>query len=132
MTTEEELDVARAAYKRVCEERDELRKAQGALYRERAHLTAFLAACYPSVQCPDFDDDEYRLLYVTTPAGQLSWHVQVDDADDLLGHVPHDGAGEDWDGHTTEEKYERLDEMTRRLAAAGGVAGVVACVVRPS
>lgn len=130
MTTEEELAEARAAYKRVCEERDELRKAQGALYRERAHLTAFLAACYPSVQCPDFDDDEYRLLYVATPTGQMSWHVHEDDAADLLGHVPEDEAAE-WDGHTTEQKYGRLAEMTRRLAAAGGVAGVVACVVQP-
>ena len=130
MTAEEELTEARAAFKRVCEERDQLRKAQGALYRERAHLTAFLAACYPSVTSTDWDDDEYRILYVTTPAGQLSWHVQVNDAEELLSHVPADDTAE-WDGHSTELKYERLDELTTRLAVAGGVAGVVAAAVQP-
>jgi len=117
MTTEEQLEIARDACKRVMEERDDLKKALGAVYRERAHLTAFLAACYPSSTCTDWDDDEYRLLYVATPAGQLSWHVHVDDADKLLGHVPEDEAAE-WDGHSTELKYERLDELTRQRAAA--------------
>jgi len=130
MTTEEQLEEARAACKRIMEERDDLKKALGAVYRERAHLTAFLAACYPSVLCPDQDDDGYLILYVDTPAGQLSWHVHVDDAEDLLGHVQEDEAAE-WDGHTTEQKYERLDGLTRRLAMAGGVAGVVAAVAQP-
>jgi len=125
-----QLDAARAAYKRVCDERDYLRAAQGVLYRERAHLTAFLAACYPSVLAPDADDDEYAILYVGTPAGQLSWHVRIDDAEELLSHVQADDTAE-WDGHSTELKYERLDELTCRLAAAGGVAGVVAAVVQP-
>jgi hypothetical protein len=121
--TTQERDAARAAYKRVCDERDYLRAAQGVLYRERAHLTAFLAACYPSAQCPDRDDDEYRLLYVTTPDGQLSWHVHTDDADELLGHVPHDEAAE-WDGHTTEEKYRRLEALVCTLAYLGPPAQV--------
>jgi hypothetical protein len=117
MTTKEELTEARAAYKRVQHERDEMRKALGTLYRERAHLTAFLAACYPSVLAPDTDDGEYAILYVGTPAGQLSWHVRIDDAEELLSHVQADDTAE-WDGHTTEEKYRRLEALVRAKAEA--------------
>lgn len=58
-------------------------------YRERAALVAYLAATYPSV---------------------------ITDAPDV-GDVPGSGAG--WDGHTTEQKYERLEELTRTTALGG-------------
>lgn len=132
LRVEHERDEARAAYRRVREERDQLRSQVGAVYTERARLVAFLAACYESAQYLDQDDDEYRLLYVKTPAGQMSWHVRGDDAETLLGHVPH---GEDddpgWDGHTTEVKYQRLAEMADRIARAGGFAGLIASMARP-
>ncbi len=81
-----------------------------AVYRERARLVAYLAACYPSVLCPasDVDDDGWSIVYVSTPRGQMSWHISPADLI-LFGHVPV-GAAE-WDGHTTEEKYERLAEL---------------------
>jgi hypothetical protein len=43
----------------------------------------------------------------------VSWHVNPADID-LFEHVAV-GTGT-WDGHTTEEKYARLDAHTRALA----------------
>jgi hypothetical protein len=115
------LAEVRDAYQRVCEERDHLSSALRAVYTERARLVAFLAACYGFTRALDMDDDEYQIVYVSTPAGQMSWHIHVDDLD-LFPDAPKDEYAE-WDGHTTEVKYERLAGMTRRLSRAGGLAG---------
>jgi hypothetical protein len=80
------------------------------IYRERAHLTSFLSKVYPSrLSHSDPSEPDWPVLYVQTPEGQLSWHVSPDDLD-LFGHlavVP----GVQWDGHSTEEKYERLGRL---------------------
>jgi hypothetical protein len=82
-----------------------------ALYRERAHLVAHLAALYPSCIGPadDVDEPGWAIVYISGPAGQMTWHIAPRDLD-LFGHV-HVGAGE-WDGHTTAEKYRRLDTLS--------------------
>lgn len=90
-----------------------------AAYRERAHLVAHLAALYPS--CIVFDGDPgapgWALIYVDSPAGQLSWHLSADDLD-LFPHVERVASSAvEWDGHTTERKYRRLDNLTRTIAA---------------
>src|SRR5690348_12286523 len=83
------VDAATVIAEAVVPELAGIREQLGTVYTERARLVAFLAACYgDAVQCPDPDDPDYRLLYVTTPAGQMSWHVHVDDAAELLRHVP--------------------------------------------
>lgn len=86
-----------------------------ALYRERAHLVAYLAAVYPSVLAVGGDPvwPDYTVVYVTSPQGQLSWHIHKSDLD-LFRHVPAGPA--EWDGHDTDEKYRRLDAVTRALA----------------
>lgn len=80
------------------------------IYRERAYLTSELSKRYPSrLSYSDPDEPDWAVLYVYTEAGQLSWHISPDDMD-LFGHleiVP----GVKWDGHTTEEKYERLASL---------------------
>ncbi|WP_051096276.1 hypothetical protein, partial [Streptomyces sulphureus] len=50
-------------------------------YQERAQLLAWLAALAPAVLAPATDVDEpgWHLLYLTTPAGQLSWHIHPRD-----------------------------------------------------
>lgn len=85
-----------------------------AAYRERAHLVAFLSSLYPSVLCANDPDAEgYPVLYVDTIAGQMTWHIHPDDLL-LFKHVrwvepdyPH----AQWDGHTTDQKYQRLDRL---------------------
>ncbi|MFD0883862.1 hypothetical protein ACFQ08_04730 [Streptosporangium algeriense] len=88
-------------------------------YRERAALVAYLAAVYPSAIVPNADPDEpnWPVIYVTTPQGQLSWHLSTADLD-LFPHVPVLDADQSpaWDGHTTAEKYERLAALTRDVA----------------
>lgn len=89
------------------------------VYRERAHLVAFLAAAYPSA-IDDTDDLDYSIVYVVTPTGQKSWHIAVRDLD-LFSHVTPRRAGDmrfDYDGHSTAEKYDRLDALTVKTHAS--------------
>lgn len=96
-----------------------------ALYRERAHLVAYLTTQWPSVVAPHEDGEaDWRVIIVNTIRGQMSWHVHVDDMD-LFAHVPsRESTGWsrtlakrfEWDGHTTEQKYERLRSLTEREA----------------
>jgi hypothetical protein len=89
-------------------------------YRERAHLLAWLATHYPAIMVPALDLPEagWWLLYITAPTGQLSWHISPRDAG-LLAHVQRvepDDPRAQWDGHTTEQKYDRIRAL--RLHAA--------------
>ena len=88
------------------------------LYRERAHLVAHLAAIYPSRIGVDPAEPDWPVVYVETEAGQLSWHLAAADLP-LFAQVPRGDA--DWDGHSTKEKYGRLDNLTRTLAARKAV-----------
>ena len=89
------------------------------LYRERAHLVAHLAAIYPSHIGTDPSEPDWPVLYIDTDAGQLSWHISTADLP-LLTHVSRGEAC--WDGHSTQEKYRRLDSLTRTLAVRKAVA----------
>lgn len=89
--------------------REQLTEQLDAVYRERAHLVAHLAAILPSVMADDPSDPDWRIVYLDTPAGQCSWHIARSDLD-LFTHVP-DGAPV-WDGHTTDEKYQRVRDFT--------------------
>lgn len=84
------------------------------IYRERAHLVALLAALYPShIGYTDPDEPDWPVVIIETPNGQMSWHIAPDDVD-LFTHVrPTDRACRGWDGHTTEEKYDRIRLLTR-------------------
>lgn len=96
----------------------DLQKAVGGAYRERARLVAFLAAAHPSrlQQADDVAEPGWFVVYVDTPAGQLSWHIHPDDLE-LFDHVELDRAGEvAWDGHDTDAKYARLACLTRETA----------------
>lgn len=88
-------------------------------YRERAFLVAHLAAQYFSViTYNDPDEPDWPVIYIETPAGQLSWHLSPDDLD-LFNHVIRVGPDSiTWDGHTTEEKYQRLAKLTSEAASA--------------
>lgn len=86
------------------------------VYRERAQLVALVASLHPSVRAySDPDEPEWSVVYVDSPAGQLSWHIAESDID-LFTHVPLVDAGDPgsiWDNHTTEEKYRRVAELTK-------------------
>lgn len=87
-------------------------------YTERARLVAFLARLYPA-EIRDAGSD-WAIVLIDTPAGQMSWHLSREDRE-LFHHVDWSNAvgSVKWDGHTTEQKYERLAELGRTVSAAG-------------
>lgn len=84
-------------------------------YRERAQLVAYLVTHYPSqIAYTDPEAPGWAVVTVETEAGQLSWHISPEDMD-LFEHVERqNGLVLPWDGHTTEQKYERLRQLTIR------------------
>jgi hypothetical protein len=91
------------------------------VYRERARLVALVAALYPSVRAyADPHEPEWSVVYVDSPAGQLSWHIAERDVD-LFEHVefvPPNHSRAQWDGHDTKEKYARLAELITKWLSA--------------
>lgn len=86
------------------------------VYRERAHLVAHLAALYRStIGYTDPAEPDWAVVIIDLPTGQASWHVSPDDMS-LFDHVRR--ADVAWDGHSTEEKYQRLDRATQSAAVA--------------
>lgn len=81
-----------------------------AVYRERACLLALLATHYPAHLQPDPEAPDWPVLHMQLPTGQATWHIGENDLD-LFGHVRTD-RHEPWDGHSTEEKYRRIAELT--------------------
>lgn len=63
----------------------------------------------------DPKDPDWPVLFVDLPTGQCSWHLSPLSRRDLAGDIQDDPTWI-WDGHTTEEKYRRLDEWSRSLA----------------
>lgn len=89
------------------------------IYRERAHLVAFLAAVYPSEIRRDPADPDWPMVYVRSPEGGLGWHISPDDMD-LFGHLDV-ATHNEWDEHTTEQKYGRLRALTGLVTTVGPV-----------
>lgn len=101
-----------AAYR---DENESLRARFQSAYTERNRLVAFLAALYPASLSADEGDAEavpsqLKTVYVETPAGQMSWHFLPRD-EELFNHLP--AFRGQWDGHTTEQKYRRLQTLAR-------------------
>lgn len=84
-------------------------------YAERDRLVALISKMFPSSleRHPDADtdwDNEWRwIVFVSLPTGQATWHIH-DSEVVWFDHLPrHTGAV--WDGHTTPEKYSRVDAV---------------------
>ncbi len=95
------------------------------IYRERARLVAFLAKLFPSCTYVDGslvgtkDEDYAHVIMIYGPTGQMSWHIHEKDRD-LFPHVMEIASSvSDWDGHSTEEKYRRLERLTERVLPDG-------------
>ncbi|MFE6284386.1 hypothetical protein [Streptomyces sp. NPDC057877] len=94
-------------------------------YRERAQLLAWLAALHPSTAVitasPDVDEDGWQLLYLVAGGWQMSWHIHPRDAA-LFRHVTVVDVTDpraQWDGHGSEQKYQRMRQHVRLLALDG-------------
>lgn len=86
-----------------------------ALYRERAHLVGFLTTLFPShFGHTDPSTPGYGVATVDTPAGQMAWHVADADADVIPDQAKQTEPIQ-WDGHSTDEKYARLRDLTAHM-----------------
>lgn len=61
-----------------------------------------------------WDHDWRNIVFINLPTGQVSWHIHDSELPlfDFLDEIPE----RTWDGHTTEQKYERLIGLTTRAA----------------
>lgn len=86
------------------------------VYRERAHLLSHLAAIYPSrlIRGADKEAPDWPVLFIhlPMPKGQVTWHISPDDLDLFEDISDQEDEWTTWDGHSTEEKYRRLDQAT--------------------
>ncbi|AMW11641.1 hypothetical protein A4E84_20370 [Streptomyces qaidamensis] len=103
-----------------------------AAHAESAHLLAWLAALHPAsaVMTPASDEDPGgpQVLYLVAGGWQMSWTVGRELVP-LFGHVPvvdRTDSRAQWDGHGTEQKYQRIRQHVRLLALADApVTGVM-------
>ncbi|MFJ8054922.1 hypothetical protein [Streptomyces sp. NPDC096142] len=129
-------DTATREHNELALDAEQLRKDLDGAYRERAQLLAWITALHPATsvitQSPDVDEDGWQLLYLVAGGWQMSWHIHPRDTD-LFRHVTVVDVTDvraQWDGHGTEQKYERIHNHVRLLAldelgADGAVTGVV-------
>jgi hypothetical protein len=79
-------------------------------YWERGQLVAYLSRQFDSHIINASGHDSWPIVCIHSPKGQLSWHIPSSELQYYVG-LPV-GRKSDWDGHTTEEKYARLWELT--------------------
>jgi hypothetical protein len=97
-----------------------LQSQKDSAYAERNRLVAGLAALYPSwleehpKEDKDWEDDWRTIVFINTPYGQLSWHIH-DSQKSWFEQLPWRYGEPSWDGHTTEEKYERLANLVKGI-----------------
>lgn len=84
------------------------------VYEERNRLVALLARMFPSgcrrTAIESWDPEWHNCVYIDFPWGQASWHFHDRDAYLFEGLPEYQGQ---WDGHTTQEKYEDIFNGTR-------------------
>ena len=94
----------------------EKEKSRDDAYHERNRLVALLAAIYPATRdrtdIPGWDPEWHWCIYIATPVGQMSWHIHEKDLP-FFSHIPEEKT--QWDGHTTKEKYDRVNKLVHLL-----------------
>jgi hypothetical protein len=86
-------------------------------YAERNKLVRFLACIFPAgtarTDIPGWDPEWHGCVFIDTPAGQMSWHYHDRESAMFADLPPYT---KPWDGHTTEEKYQRLAKLGKALS----------------
>lgn len=94
---------------------ENLRVAKDGAYLERNKLVCALSKLFPAWLGRHDENDKnwgkewLNIVYIQLPTGQVSWHIH-EDILPLFAHLELD-LSKQWDGHSTEEKYERLLSM---------------------
>src|SRR5438309_1507704 len=85
-------------------------------YRERDQLVAALSKQFDAhlaTHTGYWEDDWRNIVCIHLPTGQATWHIH-DSELAMFSHL--DRADDHWDGHSTEEKYRRLNALAVRPA----------------
>ncbi len=84
-------------------------------YEERNRLVVVLAKLYPAsieldpaVESPESSVWAYVVI-IDFPTGQISYHIRRSDL--KMFSFLRQNAGRVWDGHTTDEKYRRIESL---------------------
>ena len=94
----------------------ELERSKNTAYDERNRLVALVSSLFPSslsrhpVEDKEWEADWRWIVVVQFPTGQASWHIH-DSHLVLFAHL--ERRDQKWDGHTSQEKYERIANLTR-------------------
>jgi hypothetical protein len=97
------------------EELEQVKKSRDNAYWERNQLVAALSKIYPSylgyheISDKSWDKDWMNIVYMELPTGQVSWHIHKSDLENF-SHL-RDYIKIKWDGHSTEEKYDRIRKL---------------------
>ncbi len=95
------------------DESAQLRQQKDAAYTERDRLVHALTKVFPSYLCrhddadKEWDADWRWIVVVDLPTGQASWHIHDSERPWFDLEILENS----WDGHTTEEKYQRLFDL---------------------
>lgn len=93
---------------------DAMEDFKNAAYAERNRLLAGFVALSIKLgfkvwrakhQDPDWEDDWRSIIFIDLPTGQVAWHIH--DSELSMFELLPDGDN-NWDGHDTEEKYQRV------------------------
>lgn len=90
-----------------------------AAYKERNALVCLLSKVFRSWLArhdetdSTWEDDWRWIVFIDLPTGQCTWHIHDSELENFA-HLPVNGMndGKVWDGHTTEEKYKRVADMS--------------------
>jgi hypothetical protein len=84
------------------------------VYFERAMLLSALSKVFSSHldhhKGKGWEDDYRTIVCIHFPTGQGTWHIH-DTQVPFFNHLKYQVGETHWDGHTTQEKYERLNRM---------------------
>ena len=101
----------------------EARRQKDGAYSERNKLVSAMSKVFPSwLQDHDINDtawekDWRNIVFISLPTGQASWHLH-DSELSMFTHLSR-LCGNSWDGHTNEQKYERLAALTTHTQPQG-------------
>jgi hypothetical protein len=91
-----------------------LRADKDNAYEERNRVVALLARLFPSglatTAIEGWSADWHNCVYIDLPFGQVSWHIHDSQMRLFDGLQAYSGK---WDGHTTDEKYGRIDRLAK-------------------
>lgn len=123
------LEALRLQMRQLTLQLQEMTRVKDEAYLERAKLLAWRVASaitqhnpiepWDVVMAPATDVTEpgWWLLFMKTPMGQLSWHLSPDQVKlfDFVTRVEPEDPRAQWDGHTTPEKYGRIQGLIWQL-----------------